>query len=95
MAAQLSEEMILGEIGDVVALDRELRRFRKAAKVLSRKHPRLMEAYPKQWIGVYHGRVAVRGRTLQSVLTQLDQKSLPREQVIVRFIDKNERTMIL
>jgi len=34
-------------------------------------------------------------KTLDGLLAQVDKKKLPRGQVIVRYIDKSPRTMIL
>ena len=96
MSVETKTEDILKQFGGSAAdVDRELQRFRKATRVLSSKHPRLIDRYPKQWIGVYQGRVRVHGRTFTSVMRQIAEKRLPREDVIVRFIDKNQRAMIL
>jgi hypothetical protein len=86
---------VLEHLGDPADVDRELQRFRKAARVLSSQRARLIDRYPKQWVAVYDGRVRARGRTLQAVMKQVDKEGLPREHTVVRFIDKNHRTMIL
>ena len=82
-------------IGDPKEIDRELEEFRRAAKTFSSDHPRLIDEYPKQWVAVYCGKVEASGRTFGSVMAQVDRKGLPRERVIVRFIDRSQRTMIL
>jgi len=81
--------------GDAGAVDAELREFSDAAKVLSSDHPRMIDAYPLQWVGVYRGRVAASAQTLSSLMNQLENEGIPPEKAIVRFIDKNERTLIL
>lgn len=73
----------------------ELNAFALTAKVFSSDHPRLIEAHPLQWVGVYEGRVAASGRNLKSVLTQLEKQGIAPEKAIVRFIDKEERILIL
>lgn len=95
MPGKLEKSTLLALVGDLKVVDVELRRFRKAAQALSSRHPRLIDQYPKQWIAVYRGRVRASGRTFRSVLAQVDKKGIPREHVIVRFIDKSKRTMIL
>ena len=96
MSAQTKSQNILKQIGGSAAdIDRELQQFRKSVRVLSSKHPRLIDLYQKEWIGVHRGRVRVRGRTFTSLMRQIAEKRLPREEVIVRFIDKNRRAMIL
>lgn len=81
--------------GSAAQIDRELSEFREAAKVLSSDHPRMIDEHPLQWIGVYQGKVAATGRTLKSLITQLRKKAIPPEETIIRFIDKQERALIL
>ena len=88
-------QAVLGELGDPKEIDRDLRNFRRTAQVLSSNRPRLIDRYPKQWVAVYRGRVRASGGTFASVIAEVDRKRLPREHVIVRFIDRNQRTMIL
>lgn len=95
MALQSSEQAVLEQIGDPAKVDREIQQFRKTTMVLSAKQPRLIEQYPKQWIAIHEGKVKVRARTFQSLMTQVDKMKFPREHLVVRFIDKTKRTMIL
>ena len=90
-----SVQPVLEQIGDPRDVERDLRSFRNTARVLSSSHPRLIDRYPKQWVALYRGRVRASGSTFAAVMAQIDKKGLPREHVIVRFIDKNQRTMIL
>jgi hypothetical protein len=82
-------------IGDPKAVYRELENFRKAAAVLSSQQPRMIEQYPKQWIAVYEGQVRAVADTLRELLALVDEKQLPREHIVVRFVDRDQRTMIL
>ena len=95
LALKHKSKEILRHVQKPAELERELRAFRRAARVLSSKHPRMIECYPKQWIAVYKDKVQARGRTFQSLMAQVDKKRLPRQTIIVRYIDKNQRTMIL
>ena len=81
--------------GSVEGIDRELRQFADAAGVLSSDHPRLIDEHPLQWVGVYQGKVAASAQTLSSLMRQLQNDGIPPQNTIVRFIDKNERTLIL
>lgn len=89
------EKSVLEKLGNPSKVDKELRSFRKSAMVLSSKHPRLVNRYPKQWVAVYNGKTIAVGRTLNSALRESDKRGIPREHVIVRYIDKNQRAMIL
>jgi hypothetical protein len=90
-----NKKAILDLIGDPRQVDRELGSFRQTARILSSDHPRLIDEYPRQWIAAYEGKVRVAGRTLNSVLSQVEKQGLPKQRVIIRYIDKNQRTMIL
>ncbi len=76
-------------------LDQELSEFREAAAVMSSEHPRLIDEYPKQWVGVYRGVIEAHGSSLMAVVKQLNKKRIPTEKTMVRYIDKTERILIL
>ena len=81
--------------GSAEGIDRQLRQFTDAAGVLSSDHPRLIDEHPLQWVGVYQGKVAASAQTLSSLMKQLEDEGIPPQSTIVRFIDTNERTLIL
>ena len=81
--------------GTAKGIGRELRQFGAAAGVLSSDHPRLIDEHPLQWVGVYQGKVAASAQTLSSLMKQLKDDGIPPQNAIVRFIDTNERTLIL
>ncbi len=95
MATKTREQVILDQLGNPADIDRELQSFRRSARALSSHHPRFIDRYQKKWVAVHNGKTKAQGRTLQSIWRQLDEKGLPREYIIVRYIDKNQRTMIL
>jgi hypothetical protein len=95
MGKMTKEEALRHLGGSVDEIDRDLREFAEAAKVLSSKHPRLIDEHALEWVGIYDGEVAASGQTLTSLKTQLEQKGIPPKKAIIRFIDKEERTFIL
>lgn len=90
-----SRAAIRSFFGDVAKVGKELREFKDAASVLSSDHPRLIDKYPKQWVAVYRGTVVANSKSFPEVMAELDRKAIPRKSVIVRFIERNQRTMIL
>ncbi len=82
-------------LGDPRKVDRELQRFRTSTRVLSSRHPQLIEKYARQWVAVYEGKVRARAKTFDSLMAQIDKKRLPRGHIVVRYVDKTQRTMIL
>ncbi len=82
-------------IGDPQKVAEDLQAFAKTAQLLSSRYPRMVERYPDQWIALHSGKVRAHGDSLDAVLRELDAMGLSRDQAIIRFIDKEPRTMIL
>jgi hypothetical protein len=74
---------------------RSLRAFDRSASILSSNTPRLIDKYPDEWVAVCDGRVVAHGEKLAEVLLQSDEKGLSREDIVVRFIERTQRTLIL
>jgi hypothetical protein len=82
-------------IGEPATIARELDAFRTAAKKLSSDQPRFIEEYPQKWVAVCDTTKVVAADSLDDLLKQLDSEGISREHVIVRFIDRAERTLFL
>ena len=90
------ENPILARFGsDPEDIARGLREFSKSAKMLSSDPPRFINEYPLQWIGVYQGEVSAKADDLSSLIEELERRGIPLGDTIVRFIEKNQRTLIL
>lgn len=74
---------------------RELREFSKSAELLSNDRPRLIDEHHLQWVGVYRGEVSAKADDLPSLMEELERQDIPLGDTIVRFIEKNQRTLIL
>lgn len=81
-------------IGDPRQIGEELRSFRETARHLS-DDPTIAECFKGQWVGVHGGQVRAHGDTIDKVLRQLDAAGYVRSQVIVQYIHKEPRTLIL
>ncbi|MDP6953204.1 MAG: hypothetical protein QGF53_10665 [Alphaproteobacteria bacterium] len=94
--ATMTKKQILKHLGgSAETVDQDLQVFSEAAKVLSSDHPRLIDEHQLQWIGVYQGKIAATAQTLASLKQQLNNIGVPAKHTIVRFIDKDETTLIL
>ena len=82
-------------IGDPKAVDAGLQKFRNDTRVLSSKRANLIAKYPKRWVAIYDGKVQANARNLSQLLAIVDNLNLPREGIVVRYIDRNLRRMIL
>lgn len=76
-------------------ISRSLRAFQRSARILSDSHPRLINEYPNQWVAVADSTVIAHDNTLKKVLKKVDAEGVSRADVIVRFIDRTQRTLIL
>lgn len=81
-------------LGDPEHEATELERFRRVAKTLSEDHPRFIDEYPQKWVAVADGTV-VTADTLDELLAEVDRRAIPRERLMVRFIDRDERVLVL
>ncbi|MBI4289364.1 MAG: hypothetical protein HY671_13175 [Chloroflexi bacterium] len=80
------------EPGDIV---RGLEQFRRSAKVLSSRKARLAERYPGEWVAVHEGKVKAHRQSLVALLEDIDTQQLPRQHVVIRFIDTSGRKLVL
>ena len=95
MPGIVDKDKIMSVLGDPARVDRELRAFTETAKTLSSQAPRMIEEYPRQWIAVHDGVVKARASTLRALLEQMDRQGIPRQHSVVRFVEKDIRTLIL
>ena len=74
---------------------RGLREFSKSAKMLSNDRLRLIDEHALRWIGVHRGKVSAKADDLPSLIEELERRGIPLGDTIIRFIEKNQRTLIL
>ncbi len=81
--------------GEPAEIARGLIEYAKSAEALSADQPRLIDEHPKKWVGVYQGKVSARADDLQTLMSRLEKQGIPPGNAIIRFIEQNQRTMIL
>ena len=91
----LSRNEVLEVLGDPAKVVEGLHAFRKTATVFSSKRAHLISQYPKRWVAVFDGNIIADGRSLQDVLSKVESAGYQREHVLVRYIDRTMRKMIL
>ena len=67
----------------------------RSARALSNDHPRLINEYPDQWVAIANCEVMAHGDNLDQVLADIDSWNIPRDSVILRFIEQTQRTLVL
>jgi len=95
MRGTAKEERIRKILGDPAKIDRELQCFEKSTHALSSNQPRMIDLYLKRWVVLYDGDVRADAGTFEEAMASVSRLKLPRENVLVRFIEKNQRTLIL
>ena len=55
----------------------------------------LVDRYGDKWVGVWHGKVQAAEDDLDTLLTVLDQKDVPRSETAIRFLETEPETLIL
>lgn len=76
-------------------IDRELRAYSRAARVLSSNHSRLVNTHPKQWVGIYDGNVRATGKSFTALISRLKKQGLSPGDAIIRYIDVSGRKLTL
>ena len=76
-------------------IDRELRKFSRAARLLSSSRPRLINTHPQEWVGLYDGEVCATDKSFNGLVRKLKRRGLSPKETIIRFIDTSERKLVL
>jgi hypothetical protein len=95
--AQLAKKNLASYLREVTPrqIDRELRSFSRAARVLSSDHPRLVDRHPEQWVGLHNGRVCTTAKSLSALISRLRKRGFSPNDAIIRYIDTSGRKLIL
>ena len=74
---------------------KELADFDKSARKLLSEDRSLAQKYDKKWIGVYHESVVASANELDELIQALGDAGVPAANTVVRYIEREERTLIL
>jgi len=55
----------------------------------------LIEKHPKEWVGVYEGKIRATGKSFDAVVSKLKRSGLRPSDTIIRYIDTSGRKLIL
>lgn len=92
----LPDHRILEELGnDPERIALELREFSNSARLLSEQWERLAEKHPMEWVCFHRGKVSAHSESLDSLMEEMRNLGIPSDRAVIRFIDKNQKTLIL
>jgi Family of unknown function (DUF5678) len=74
---------------------RDLRAFSRTGQFLSSNERRLLKKYPEQWVAIYNGKVRASAKSLDGVISKLEQLKLPPNESIIWYMDTSGRRVIL
>lgn len=92
---ELTEAIVREQFGNLAVVAEEMESFQKAAKLLSSQQPQLAAKYPNQWIAALDGKVAVHSETLESLMTEVDDRKVPQRSLIIRFTGESNRKLVV
>ena len=71
-----------------------LRRFARSSELISNDR-QLVDKYAQKWVGACAGEVQAAADDLDTLLQVLDGKGVPRAETAIRFIEREQGTLIL
>jgi len=74
---------------------RELSVFSANAQAFSSAHSKLVEEHAQQWVALYDGVVTMFSDSLADLMAKLADSGHHSQDVVIRFISKDENTLIL
>lgn len=80
---------------DIREIGAALDSFSTSAQVFSSDNPRMIDLFENKWVGVYNGHVEAVADTLDNLLKQVEEKNIPAGDTVVRFINREPKTLIL
>ena len=88
------EEMValIGEPGEI---ERSLAQSERDERFISRNRARLIRKHPDQWVAVSQGKLVAVARNQQELLRIVDERNVPRGQIVVAFLATRSMPMIL
>lgn len=94
--AQLTSAQALEALGgNPETIGRDLDSYSEAARILSSCQPRLIDQHVNEWVAIFDGQVAASAADYPTLLAMLTTNHIPAENTLVRYIDKEEKTLIL
>jgi hypothetical protein len=95
--ARLAKRNLASYLRDVTPkqIDRELRSFSRAARLLSSDHPRLIDRHPNQWVGIHDGSVRASAKSFSALIAQLKKRGVAPNDAFIRYVDTSGRKLIL
>lgn len=85
-------EKALKAVGGVEESKRKREEFRRDLAFIEENREKLLEKedYNESWVAVYKSEVVAHGKDYNNVLSQLEKKGMPVEQIPIRYLSKHK-----
>lgn len=70
-------------------------RMQRDLEYLSASRDRLVTKYDEQWVAIFNEALVAHAHEVEELLAQLDERGISPDQVIVDYLTKEQRTLIL
>ena len=82
--------MALEAAGGREAFDRKFRQYKESTSFIDRNREELLKEYDGNWVVVYNAKVVAYGKEYEDVASEIHQKGLPIENVVIKFLSSKE-----
>ena len=86
---------MIEEMGGARSLTDDLAAFRQLRIRMSEEHAGLIKQHPDRWVAVGLGGLLAVGDSEDEVLETIDDKGIPRSDVVVEYLDTDPPVLIL
>jgi ribosomal protein L20 len=80
----------LKSVGGVEESKRKREEFRRDLAFIEEKREELLEDYDENWVAVYNSKVVAHGKDYNKVLSQLQKRGMPVDQIPIRYLSKRK-----
>jgi hypothetical protein len=79
----------------IMSIKEELERARSDALYFESRRPELLHRYPNHWVAVYDKQVVGTAKELPILLTQIDNRGVPRDRVFIEYLTTDDTPLVV
>ena len=80
----------LASVGGLEEFKRKREQFSQDLAFIDKNRGKLLEDYNKNWVAVYKSKIVAYGKDYNNVLSKLEAKDMPVEQIPIRYLSKHK-----
>jgi hypothetical protein len=83
-------EKALKSVGGVEEFRRKREEFRRDLAFIEENKETLLKDYNESWVAVYNSKVVAHGKDYDNVLSELERKGMPVDQIPIRYLSEHK-----